>query len=403
MPIDLDAEHDAARITVGGRRRCCTPASGATGSRFRFDVPGRSRSCAACVASTCERSRPASSSTCRRSTSTPVASGASHLDAAKIMRGPRGARRALLHPGDRRRHQGARSGRVRRRGVRGADRYAARRARRACSTRCSTIIATASCSSTCRPSTSRATRCGATPTPRTPPTRPTAILRGPVRELYERHGRVLGHGPRAHPRDATLIVMSDHGFAPYYKKVHLNTWLYQNGYLALVRADEIGQHPLFNNVFWRRTRAYAAGLNGLYLNVAGREAKGIVRAGAEYDALLDEISREAARVSRPRDTASRSSPRCIAHATSTTAIRRERTRPDRRVQSRVPVQRRFGARDGYEPRDLPISASGRATIAWTTAGCRVCCWPTAAGARRSVADRPARHDPDAVRRGRRTP
>jgi predicted AlkP superfamily phosphohydrolase/phosphomutase len=100
--------------------------------------------------------------------------------------------------------------------------------------------------------------------------------------------RVLGTIRARIPRNATLIVMSDHGFAPYYQKVHLNTWLYRNGYLALVRPDEPGS-PLFGNVFWRRTRAYAAGLNGLYLNVAGREARGIVTRGAEYDALVAEI------------------------------------------------------------------------------------------------------------------
>ncbi len=110
-------------------------------------------------------------------------------------------------------------------------------------------------------------------------------------ELYEDMDAMLGRIRERIPAHATLIVLSDHGFAPYYQKVNLNSWLYQNGYLALVRADEIGQHPLFNNVFWRRTKAYAAGINGLYVNRAGRESKGIVTAGAEYEALLDELTR----------------------------------------------------------------------------------------------------------------
>ena len=109
-------------------------------------------------------------------------------------------------------------------------------------------------------------------------------------ELYEAMDKMLGHVRARIPSDATLVVMSDHGFAPYYKKVNLNAWLHQNGYLALIRADEVGQHPLFNNVFWRRTRAYAAGINGLYVNLAGRESKGIVTQ-ADYDALLDEIAK----------------------------------------------------------------------------------------------------------------
>jgi predicted AlkP superfamily phosphohydrolase/phosphomutase len=108
-------------------------------------------------------------------------------------------------------------------------------------------------------------------------------------QLYEEMDRMLGEVRSRIPRDATLIILSDHGFAPFYKKVNINTWLYQNGYLALIRPEEIGRHPLFGDVFWRRTRAYAAGLNGLYVNLTGREAKGIVSPGPQYDALLDEL------------------------------------------------------------------------------------------------------------------
>jgi predicted AlkP superfamily phosphohydrolase/phosphomutase len=42
------------------------------------------------------------------------------------------------------------------------------------------------------------------------------------------------------------------------------------------------------NVDWSRTRAYGFGLNGLYVNLAGREKVGIVP-GGERGALLDEI------------------------------------------------------------------------------------------------------------------
>jgi predicted AlkP superfamily phosphohydrolase/phosphomutase len=108
--------------------------------------------------------------------------------------------------------------------------------------------------------------------------------------LYADMDAMLGKVRARVGENATIIVMSDHGFAPYYKKVHLNTWLYQNGFLALVRPDEIGQHPLFDNVFWRKTRAYAAGLNGLYVNLIGREARGVVTTGKEYDALIDDLS-----------------------------------------------------------------------------------------------------------------
>lgn len=110
-----------------------------------------------------------------------------------------------------------------------------------------------------------------------------------IENLYARVDSVLGAVESRLPSDATLIVMSDHGFAPYYKKVNLNTWLYNEGFLELRKPDQIGQQPLFGNVFWRRTRAFGLGINGLYVNLRGREAQGVVKPGAEYDELVDDI------------------------------------------------------------------------------------------------------------------
>jgi predicted AlkP superfamily phosphohydrolase/phosphomutase len=81
--------------------------------------------------------------------------------------------------------------------------------------------------------------------------------------------------------------MSDHGFKPFRRGVNLNTWLYQNGYLAL--KDKPTGSEWLQDVDWTRTKAYAIGLGGIYLNVAGREAKGIVKPGEEEKALRKEI------------------------------------------------------------------------------------------------------------------
>ncbi|HKQ59569.1 MAG TPA: alkaline phosphatase family protein [Candidatus Eisenbacteria bacterium] len=110
-----------------------------------------------------------------------------------------------------------------------------------------------------------------------------------IDSLYAAMDSLIGVVVSRVPKDAAIIVMSDHGFAPLYKKVNLNTWLYREGYLSLVSAERIGQSQLFADVSWRRTRAYALGLNALYLNVMHRESKGVVRRGAEYDSLLTEI------------------------------------------------------------------------------------------------------------------
>jgi len=84
--------------------------------------------------------------------------------------------------------------------------------------------------------------------------------------------------------------MSDHGFASFRRSVNLNTWLRGEGLLSLRDAAAGDSRPLesrpLGNVDWTRTKAYALGLNALYLNMSGREAHGIVHTGAERDALM---------------------------------------------------------------------------------------------------------------------
>jgi predicted AlkP superfamily phosphohydrolase/phosphomutase len=97
---------------------------------------------------------------------------------------------------------------------------------------------------------------------------------------------------------AALIVLSDHGFASFRKSVNYNTWLVINGYMTLrsgVQAKEKNVEMLFDqgqfweNVDWSKTRAYAMGLGEVYVNLEGREAHGVVKPGAEYDALKLEL------------------------------------------------------------------------------------------------------------------
>ncbi|MCE9647514.1 MAG: alkaline phosphatase family protein [Chloroflexi bacterium] len=82
------------------------------------------------------------------------------------------------------------------------------------------------------------------------------------------------------------LVMSDHGFTTYEHKVHLNRWLTENHYLELLDGRSDGD---LTQVDWDHTRAYAVGLNSLYINVQGREGRGVVAAG-EIEDLLSEIS-----------------------------------------------------------------------------------------------------------------
>jgi len=109
-----------------------------------------------------------------------------------------------------------------------------------------------------------------------------------IQELYERIdklvGRVMGHLDD----NSLLLVISDHGFQSFSRCVNLNAWLHQNGYLGL-KQGKTESADWFEDVDWSRTRAYTMGLNGLYLNIQGRESEGIVTQ-TEAESLKEELS-----------------------------------------------------------------------------------------------------------------
>lgn len=107
-------------------------------------------------------------------------------------------------------------------------------------------------------------------------------------ELYRIHDKIIGDVLKRCPDDVSIMVISDHGFNPFHRKVNINNWLYQEGYLKLtVDRPEEGVDVLGYGD-WSTTRAYFMGLNGLYLNLKGREGQGIVPPSGRR-ALLIEI------------------------------------------------------------------------------------------------------------------
>jgi predicted AlkP superfamily phosphohydrolase/phosphomutase len=160
-----------------------------------------------------------------------------------------------------------------------------------------------------------------------------ARLGNVVLDFYRRLDSAVARLEAALDEDTVLMVMSDHGFGPIHQFFNVNSWLLKQGYLKLKphvitrvrrvlfelglnysvaargllrfglgrRAAAVGrarretlQRRLFlslDDVDWSRSRAYSLGnLGQLYVNLKGREAQGIVEPGAEYDALLDELS-----------------------------------------------------------------------------------------------------------------
>jgi predicted AlkP superfamily phosphohydrolase/phosphomutase len=107
---------------------------------------------------------------------------------------------------------------------------------------------------------------------------------GHLRRLYQRLDLVVGTLMESYGTRATLFVMSDHGFANFGRQFNLNSWLRDLGYLGPPQCSSIR-----HNLDWSITSAYGLGINGLYLNLKGREPEGIVEPGARAEELLTEL------------------------------------------------------------------------------------------------------------------
>jgi predicted AlkP superfamily phosphohydrolase/phosphomutase len=126
---------------------------------------------------------------------------------------------------------------------------------------------------------------------------------GSIEAAYLKMDEALGVVRAKIGRDTPLIVLSDHGFSTFTRRVNLNQWLHDEGYLALdasaqrdfdaARAKDPKATARFSLVAGEgldraRTKAYAVGFNGLYVNLKGREAGGVVDP-SERARLCDEI------------------------------------------------------------------------------------------------------------------
>ena len=126
-----------------------------------------------------------------------------------------------------------------------------------------------------------------------------APYRNVIEELYVEADDIVGETLQSMGDDATLIVMSDHGFASWTRAFNLNSWLRANGYIAFKnRSDQVGT-GFFENVDWSRTQAYAIGFNSIYINVRGRERVGSVPRD-QRRLILDEIARNLVRFVDPK-------------------------------------------------------------------------------------------------------
>jgi len=125
-----------------------------------------------------------------------------------------------------------------------------------------------------------------------------AVTFGPaIERVYRRADQFVAQVVEMIGADTPLLIVSGHGFHSWRRSVNLNTWLVREGYMTLAAepaeralADLYAGGPFWEHVDWDRTRAYAMGFGQIYLNLRGREGRGVVEPGAEAEALATELA-----------------------------------------------------------------------------------------------------------------
>ncbi len=122
-----------------------------------------------------------------------------------------------------------------------------------------------------------------------------------IPDMYRRMDELIGRVRAELSQKDLLLVMSDHGFASFRRCLNLNSWLRQEGYLVLKEGKTVGADYL-KDVDWSKTRAFALGLSGLYVNRKGREKQGIVEQ-KDIEGLKTDICSKLEALKDPQDGA----------------------------------------------------------------------------------------------------
>jgi predicted AlkP superfamily phosphohydrolase/phosphomutase len=123
--------------------------------------------------------------------------------------------------------------------------------------------------------------------------------RNHIEDYYRSMDDLVGRtAARLSREDNLLLVLSDHGFNGFRRGLDLNRWLEENGYLTLYEGRR--HEEFLAGVDWSRTRAFALGLSGIFVNLKGKFSQGIVEPDQEADSLRTEIARQLAALVDPQ-------------------------------------------------------------------------------------------------------
>jgi predicted AlkP superfamily phosphohydrolase/phosphomutase len=118
-----------------------------------------------------------------------------------------------------------------------------------------------------------------------------------IERVYQKCDEFVGEVVARVDPTTPILIVSDHGFHSFRQSVNLNTWLVQEGFMAIqgqqpgekTLKDLFGGGTFWENVDWTRTKAYAMGLGQIYVNLKGREGRGAV-SPADSDAVQNAVA-----------------------------------------------------------------------------------------------------------------
>ena len=100
-----------------------------------------------------------------------------------------------------------------------------------------------------------------------------------VKDFYGKVDRIIGDFLEFVDQDTVVMLVSDHGFCPVHTEVVVNNYLEEQGFLAL-GSEKIDVEG---------SKAVSYGYGDVWLNVKGREPRGLINAGEEYEAARNQI------------------------------------------------------------------------------------------------------------------
>lgn len=104
-------------------------------------------------------------------------------------------------------------------------------------------------------------------------------------KLYRRLDEIIDEVVSELDENTMLMMLSDHGFCGVKAEVNLNVWLQQEGLLRF----QTSSPKSLEEIDGRRSKAYSLIPGRIYINLKGREPRGSVEPGAEFEAVRDDL------------------------------------------------------------------------------------------------------------------